>query len=678
MSSKSLTQILDDHDHRHHHDDGECTPCGHRHPVFNVGLAMLGGVLVVNSWLAEWLFFKDDPVVGTICAILGALVLSYPIFRTAVTDIAEGNFQMNELVALAILAAFVMGSYQEAGIVAFFMLITIVIEEKTAIGAKEAIAGLVSMTPSSGFRINKDGSESEVPVSELEVGQLIRVRPGQNFPVDGVIVRGASTVNQASITGESLPVEKAIDDEVYAGTENLNGAVDVRVTRLGEDTTLGQVRDLILAAEKTRLPIMRLIDQYMIYYTPTVLTIAAIVWFFTADLMRVVLILVMACPCALVLANPSAVVAAIAAAARLGMLIKNVVQIETAATINAVVFDKTGTLTEGNLSVARLQPSEGVELADLLSAAVCAESRSNHPAAVALRKLAADANITWDEPEEVEEVAGRGVIAKSASGCIRVGRGSWLKENGIEPAETGDDTVGMSIVQVARGEQVLGWVGLRDSARAEAKEAIEQLRGLGVKLCSMVTGDNASVAQLVSERVGIDDISSECLPQDKVAYVEALKARGATVAVVGDGVNDAPALASGDISIAMGAIGSDIALNSASIALMNNDLRRVPALIDLSRRTRIVIQQNLAVGCVVIMGGLMLFIFGDSSLNHFAEGIGMRPSVLKVIIAAALHNIGTLAVLFNSARLFRFGERMSDSAAESAAEAALTPADVSV
>jgi Cd2+/Zn2+-exporting ATPase len=675
MPSKSLSQILDDHEH--HHEHGDCSPCGHRHPVFNVGLAMLGGVLVVNSWLAQWFFFKDDPIVGTICAILGALVLSYPIFRTAVTDIAEGNFQMNELVALAILAAFVMGSYQEAGIVAFFMLIAIVIEEKTAIGAKEAIAGLVSMTPSVGSRINEDGSETDVAVAELEVGQLIRVRPGQNFPVDGVIEKGASTVNQASITGESLPVEKAIQDEVYAGTENLTGAVDVRITRLGEDTTLGQVRDLILAAEKTRLPIMRLIDQYMIYYTPTVLTIAAIVWFFTADLMRVVLILVMACPCALVLANPSAVVAAIAAAARLGMLIKDVVQIETAAAINALVFDKTGTLTEGNLSVARLQPSDGVELAELLAAAVCAESRSNHPAAVALRKLAGDASIKWDDPDEVEEVAGKGVIAKSANGTIRVGRGTWLEECGITPADIGDDTVGMSIVQVAQGETVLGWVGLRDSARPEAKEALEKLRELGVKLCSMVTGDNSSVARLIGDRIGIDDVSAECLPQDKVAYVEELKKRGANVAVVGDGVNDAPALAAGDISIAMGAIGSDVALNSASIALMNNDLRRVPALIDLSRRTRAVIQQNLALGCVVIMGGLMLFIFGDSSLNALAEGVGMRPSVLKVIIAALLHNVGTLAVLFNSARLFRFGERMSDKAAESASQPELHPAEVS-
>ena len=665
MSSKSLTQILDDHDH-HHHEHGDCSPCGHRHPVFNVTLAMLGGVLVVNSWLAEFFFFKNDPIVGTICAILGALVLSYPIFRTAITDIKEGNFQMNELVALAILAAFVMGSYQEAGIVAFFMLITIVIEEKTAIGAKKAIDDIVRMTPTVGSRINDDGSETEVAVAELEVGQLIRVRPGENFPVDGVIIKGASTVNQASVTGESLPVEKATEDEVYAGTENLTGAVDVRVTRLGEDTTLGQVRDLILAAENTRLPIMRLIDQYMIYYTPTVLTIAAIVWFFTTDLMRVVLILVMACPCALVLANPSAVVAAIAAAARLGMYIKDVVQIETAAAVNALVFDKTGTLTEGNLSVARLQPSEGVELAELLAAAVCAESRSNHPAAVALRKLSVDANISWEEPEEVEEVAGKGVIAKSANGEIRVGRGTWLEESGIAPAEIGDDTVGMSIVQVAQGGKVLGWVGLRDSARPEAKEALEKLRGLGVKLCSMVTGDNSSVAEQVGGRIGIDDISADCLPQDKVAYVEALKERGANVAVVGDGVNDAPALAAGDISIAMGAIGSDVALNSASIALMNNDLRRVPALIDLSRRTRAVIQQNLALGCVVIMGGLMLFIFGDSTLNSLAEGIGMRPSVLKVIIAAALHNVGTLAVLFNSARLFRFGEEMSGAIAESA------------
>jgi Cd2+/Zn2+-exporting ATPase len=642
-------------------DDSCCGHDDHHHAEFDLGWAVFGGILILNSFLARYIY-AHEPIAETVSAILGALILIYPILRTAVKDVLQGKVYMNELVALAVLAAFVMEKYQEAGIIAFFMLIAITIEEKTAIGAKDAIEDIIKLTPKTARRVSDD-TETEISASDLKIGDIIRVRPGENFPADGVVVSGSSAVNQASITGESLPADKEVDSKIFAGTTNLTSMVDVRVTSIGSDSTLGKVRSLIEEAERTRLPIMRMVDQYVVYYTPTILMIAALVWFFTHDLMRVVLVLVISCPCALVIATPSAVVAAIAAAARLGMLIKNVAHIEMASQINAVVFDKTGTLTEGNLEVARLNPGEGIELSDLLEVAVSAESQSNHPAADAMRRLAEDAKVKWQTPDEFTEVAGKGVVAKFGDSTYRVGREIWFAEQGLDVKPFGDsfrsdEFVGMSVIYVARDEQVLGWIGLRDAIRQEARETIEQLHALGVNTCCMVTGDNESVANVVAKKIGITEISADCLPGEKVDYVNDLKRRGMAVAVVGDGVNDAPALAAGSIGIAMGAIGSDVAVNSASIALMNNDLRRIPFLIELSRKTRAVMNLNLAFGAILIAGGLMFFIFGDDSINQLAANGPFEASVVKAFLAAIVHIVGTLLIVFNSARLIRFGESL--------------------
>jgi Cd2+/Zn2+-exporting ATPase len=357
----------------------------------------------------------------------------------------------------------------------------------------------------------------------------------------------------------------------------------------------------------------------------------------------------MSCPCALVIATPSAVIAAIAAAARLGILIKDVSHIELAAKIRAVVFDKTGTLTEGVLEVARLCPAEGVELAELLQVATGTESHSNHPAAQAMRRLAAEAAVKWEDPTDYKEIAGKGVTARIAGSVCRVGRESWLQESGLDTRGLAHsteerETAGMSIVFVARDQRVLGWVGLRDAVRPAAADAVKDLRTIGVRQCCMVTGDNESVARLVADKLGITTVRAGCLPQEKVAFVEELKAEGGLVAVVGDGVNDAPALAAGDIGIAMGAIGSDVAVQSASVALMNNDLRRVPLLIGLARRARAVMNENLLVGMSFIFGGLYLSTIG----------------VVTPVIAAILHSAGTLLIVFNSARLVRVGETLTN------------------
>ena len=614
-----------------------------------VAFAVLGGMLTANSFILSY-FLPEQKFAATFSALFGAFVLAMPIIYTAVKDLFSGKVYMNELVALAILAALAGGNYQtagghfqNAGVIAFFLLITIIIESRTASGAQRSIEELVKLTPTQ-VHLLKDGSEVEADVMSLNLGDVIRVRPGENFPVDAVVLSGETIVNQASITGESMPVEKVSGDDVYAGTMNLTGLVELKVTRLGEDTTLGKVKSMIMQAENSRTPIVRIIDRYAGYYTPTILMLAGITWSFTYDISKVITLLVIACPGAIMLASPTAIVAAVAAAARLGIFIKDVSHLELAARIRSFVFDKTGTLTDGLLSVVKLVPFGEVSQAEMLKLAASAEANSNHPTAVALVKLAEEAQLELTQVAEFKETHGKGVNAVIDGVPVAVGRSAWLESQELTLPEdfNAADTEGLSVVFVARNKEIIGWIGLSDKIRKEAAQALKDLRELGIRQVAMVTGDRESVAEKVANVLDIDEFRSECLPEAKVEYVENAK-KSYPTAVVGDGVNDAPALAEGDLGIAMGAIGSDIAINSASIALMTNDLRRIPMLIDLSQKSRMVIYQNLCIGILFVFGGMVLLVFDK-----------MTP-----VGAAILYTLSTLVVIFNSARLVRTGEELT-------------------
>ena len=642
-----VTSLLSREENAHDHEHDECG-CGHDHEHAPVRLiqTVIGVIFVLNAFVVDWLFDQGHTVASA-SAMIGAIVLGYPIVWTSVKDIWRGFLSINELVGIAVLAAFASGDYKTAGVVAFFMLMGEIIETRTAEGARQSIESLIKLTPTKARRITPKGEE-EIAASELAIGDVIRIRPGDNVAADGVIVTGQGSFNQANITGESLPVDKKPGDEVFAGTQNLTGVLEVRVSRAGQDTTLGRVRELILAAEKTKLPIMRIIDQYMGFYTPLVLVIGALVWTFSPnhDLNRVISVLVVSCPCAFILATPTAMVAALSAAARLGILIKNVSDIELAAKINAFVFDKTGTLTTGKLAVSRLAPLDDTKPAELLRAAASAEKYSNHPTAKALAQLAEEAGVTLSEPKNFAETAGRGIKADVDGKTMIVGRAQWLKDNGVADdflkAVDLNETEGFSLLFVARGGRCIGWIGLQDQTRSEAKESLAELKEAGVRRIAMISGDRQPVAARVAREIGCEEVVGECLPQNKVEFVRATKLKGYRVAVVGDGVNDAPALAAGDIGIAMGAAGSEVAIHSATIALMNNDLRRLPFLVKLSRSTRAVINQNFLFGVVFIIVGLSAASFG----------------YLNPIVAAILHNVGSLIVIFNSARLVRKGEEL--------------------
>jgi len=633
------------HEHLHFKED---LTAEHTHgKQIRISIALLGtlagGVLLINSIVSP-IFFGEERFNSEILAMMGAILLGAPIVWYAILALLKGESHMDELAALAIVAAFATQNYVSAGLIGFFMLLSQLVETRTALGARASIESLIRLTPKQANLIQADGSEKEVKVSDLKTGDMVRVRPGDNIPVDGQVTTGLSSVNEATITGESLPVDKVPGMGVFAGTSNLTGAVDIKVTKAGKDTTLGKVQSLIIQAEQTKIPMMRVIDRYVKWYVPTILMIAAIVLFFTRNINQAITILVISCPCALILAAPTAMVAAISAAARLGVLIKNVADLEVAGKLTSMVFDKTGTVTTGRLYVTKLTPAENIEPEQLLTIAASAEKMSKHPAARALQEVAKEANLNLKDSENFKETPGKGVTAKLDASMVMVGRESFLEENNVDmsniSAPAMHEEQGFSTLYVAKDKKCIGWIGMQDKTRPEARHAVKELFDLGLKKITMLTGDKTEVANRVAAELGCSDYKAHCLPQDKLAIVEQLKKQGHSVAVIGDGINDAPALAAGDLGIAMGAAGSDVAINSASIALMSNDLERVPFLIRLSRNTRSVINQNLALGIFFIIIGISL------------------SSFILPTIAAVMHFLISIIIVFNSARLIRHGEEL--------------------
>ena len=625
---------------------------------------LLGGVLVLITLISD-AFDLHSSKIANVPALIGSIILAVPLFINAFGEIRRKHISSNSLASLAILAALVSEMYVVAGTLAFILLVADQFVRRTAWGAQRAIEQLIGLTPDTA-RIVEDGAEREVMLQAVKVGQTVRVRPGENLPVDGVVVEGRSTINQASLTGEAVPVEVSAGDHVYAGTSNLTGGIDLRVTEVGAETTIGKVTQLIREAEDSKTPRQLIIEQVSRFFVPVVIAIAFITWWAmtqsdnpdtrAAAVSTFVQILVVTCPTALILASPTAMVAAFASAARLGILIKKTTYLEAAASIDTVVMDKTGTMTTGRFEVSRLAPAEGVEGADLLRAAANGDQHSNHPLAQAILKTARSAKIEVDGSKEYEEVHGRGMRAKTSMGEICVGRHTWLVELNpaikpqIEAVEAKIE--GMSGVHVMQDGRYLGAVGLADTVRKNTKGVIDRLRELGVRRIAMFTGDRVSVAKRVGVQVGVDAIEAECLPEEKHEQIKRLTRSGAKTLMVGDGINDGPSLAAADLGVAMGLSGSDIAANSAGVALMNDDLSRVPFLIELSRKARAIVTQNIAIAIVMALIGL-----GLAATQTLDESFGP--------FLAGLYQFATgVIVIANSFRLFRFGEHVLEAEAE--------------
>lgn len=637
---------------------GKMTCCAH-HEIAKIDklipLYLVGGTLVLVSLFSKWAGAGQSGVTD-LPALIGAIMLSIPLFWAALKEIRSATPSSSTLVAVGILAAMATGEYRTAGLLAFVLLIADQILRRTAFGAQRAIEQLVQLTPETA-RLVEEGADREVPLAEVKVGQVVRVRPGENLPVDGRVASGRSTINQASLTGEAMPVEVQTGDAVYAGTTNLTGQIDVAVTQVGGETTIGKVTTLIREAEETRTPRQLLIEQVSRFFVPVALSVAAVVWFINSQspeaaaradaAKRAITVLIVACPAALLLASPTAMVAAFASAARLGVLIKQTHYLEAAANVDAVVMDKTGTITTGKFEVARLVPAAGVDGAELLKAAANAEQHSNHPLAQSILRTAQAARIQVDGSADYEEIHGRGVRARTSMGELCVGRAKWLVE--LNPAVREEvegveaKIEGMSGVHVMRDGKYLGVVGLEDKVRANTKTVIGRLRDLGVRFIAIFTGDRLSVAKRVGVAVGVDAVEAECHPEEKHQQIKQLVSQGYRVMMIGDGINDGPSLAAADVGVAMGLSGSDIATNSAGVALMTDDLSRVPFLIELARKTRQIIGMNIAASILIVLIGLVL-----ASTGWLAVGF-----------AALYHFAGEIFVLANSFRLFRFGENFA-------------------
>jgi heavy metal translocating P-type ATPase len=637
------------------------TCCGHNEMESErqIVLYLIGFVLLVVSRVTLWAGW--EPSVSAIPALVAAVVLGIPLFKASFDELRRWRASSATLAAIAILAAIANGSYETAGWLAFILLFFDQFVRRTASGAQRAIEDLIGLTPDTA-RIVEDGQEREVHQNDVKVGQTVRVRPGENLPVDGRVISGRSTINQASLTGEAVPVEVGPGDPVYAGTSNLTGQIDVAVTQVGGETTIGKVTKLIREAESTRSPRQLLIQQVAGFFVPIALSVAAVVWFIKMQnpdtrseaTATAISVLIVTCPAALLIASPSAMVAAFAAAARLGILIKQTSYLEDSAHIDAVVLDKTGTITTGRFEVARLTPASGVEGAELLKAAANGEQHSNHPLAQSILSTARAARVEPDGSSNFEEIHGRGVRARTSMGELCVGRASWLIElnAAIKPEVAAVEAriEGMTGVHVMRDGRYLGAVGLEDKVRTNARTVVARLRELGVKHVAIFTGDRLSVAKRAGQAVGVDAIEAECLPEEKHELIRGLVSGGYRVMMVGDGINDGPSLAQADVGVAMGLGGSDIAANSAGVALMNDDLTRIPFLIELARRTRAIIAQNIAASIVIVLIGLVLAATG----------------MLAVPIAALYHFAGEVFVLGNSFRLFRFGEGFAEAEQQAA------------
>jgi len=664
-SIRPETPLHERHDKRDHAQGDDALCCSHHDIELDerkLLLYLIGGTLVLTTVLAKWFGWADESV-AMLPALLGAVVLGWPLFVAAARETWSGRPTSSSLAALAIIAALAVGRYETAGFLAFILLVADQVVRRTASGAKRAIEQLVRLTPDEA-RVVDDGAERTVHLGELAIGDIVRVRPGENLPVDGVVVTGRSTIDQASLTGESVPVEVQAGENVYAGTSNLTGQIDLRVTAVGEDTTIGRVTQLVHEAESSRTPRQLLIEQVAAYFVPVAISVAGLVWYFMSQspdpivrdkaTLTAITVLVVVCPSALLLASPTAMVSAFAAAARLGIMIKQTSYLEAASNVDTVVLDKTGTLTTGVFAVSRLVPAEDVDGVDLLQAAADGEQHSNHPLAKSIMQTARSARITPAQSERFEEIHGRGVRAATDRDEVLVGRANWLVE--LHPdirdavAHVEQRLEGMTGVHVMRGERYLGAVGLEDRLRPNAMGVVDRLRELGVRRIGIFTGDRRAVALRVGSAVGVDFTEAECLPEEKYERLEALIGQNRRVLMVGDGINDGPSLAKADVGVAMGLSGSDIAANSAGVALMNDDLSRVPFLVELARKTRGVVAQNIAAAILIALIGLILAATGS----------------LSIFWAAAYHFVGDVFVIGNSFRLIRFGEEFAGADSQAA------------
>lgn len=596
------------------------------------------GLLIVIGYLWNWTQ-GTDTLVGLSFIAASLAINGIPIVWGALNGLLQRRVNVDELVALAIVASILQGELLAAAVVSFVMVLGSLIEEATAGSARKAIQALVNIAPQMATLL-VDGQPRTVSMGEVQVGNILLIKPGERIPVDATIVRGTTAVDESSITGEPIPQQRSVGDLIFAGTLNQNGVIEIETTQVGEDTTLGKVIKLISSAEAHKPRSVRLIDRYARWFTPLILLCAGVVWSLTGDVSRAITVLIVGCPCALILAAPTAVVAAIGRAAKSGILIKGGQFLEDAGRANVVLFDKTGTLTQGEPRVSSLVSVEGVDESDVLSCAASVERDSTHPLARAVLKAAHYARVVLARAEEMVAEIGLGVKACVDGrvievGSVYVGGGTGnlplvLREHVERVKEKGETPL-----LVYEDRAPIGVIAVSDTIRPASRETVRHLKSLGIETIGVVSGDHERSVALLADAMGLTDAWSEQKPQDKLQVIREFQESGKVTIFVGDGINDAPALATANVGIAMGAAGTEVALETADVALMNDEIAKIPFLISLGRRTLTTIKCNIVLG----------LLFNVVAIT--AGGWGL----LSPIMAAVVHNIGSVIVVLSSAHL---------------------------
>ncbi|MBA2691125.1 MAG: cation-translocating P-type ATPase [Rubrobacter sp.] len=575
---------------------------------------------------------------GTILFVFSAVVGSVYIWWSAIQGIRERDFTADIPVSIATFAAIAIGQYSAAAIVAVLLLVGGMLEEFVAARAGRAVGDLASLLPDRAT-VRRDGRDIFVRLEDVEVGDILLVRSGERVAVDGEVVKGEASVSQAAVTGESMPVEKEAGDTVYAGTLNEVGALEILAKEVGEETTLGRIRRMVEEAKEKKAPIERVLDKYAKFYTPIALILGAALWWWTGDPLRAITMLIVFCPCVMVLATPTALVASIGNAALRGSLVKKGSTVEAMAKIDTIAFDKTGTLTFGEPEVVEVAALDGIPEGELLRLAGTAEKFSEHPVGRAIFRAAEEKGSVSD-PDDFHTLPGMGVRATHGGREVLVGRSDLLSEHGIESNGAAYELAslsGRSVVSLAVDGKLAGLFVLEDKLRPEAKETIEELNALGLRTV-LVSGDERRTAERVAERLGIEEVHAEVLPEQKVEVVERLQKEGRRVAFVGDGINDGLALAAADVGVAMGLSGTDFAVETAEVALLSDELDRLPHLASLSKKAMAAIKQNLVF-----------------SLGVLGVAVGLTiPGILTPVTGALLHELSSIPVIANSARLIRW------------------------
>lgn len=604
--------------------------------LFGLKMTIISGVFLLIS-VIFMIFGIDIPIY--LNPAWGTVIISgIPMLLLAMTRLIREKWISSALlIAIAMVASLLIGEVFAAGEVAWIMALGALLEDWTVERAKKGLRNLINLTPQTGRRIT-NGIEEVIPVDEIEIGDTLRILPGESVPVDGEIITGTSSLDQSIMTGESLPIDKEVGDEVFCGTINLYGAIDIKATSLGENSSLQKLIDLVKAADEKQAPTQRIADKWATWLVPVALAIAIVAWLVTGNIERGVTVLVVFCPCALILATPTAIMAAIGQATKYGVLIKSGEALETLGGLNTLVFDKTGTLTYGNLEVSDvISLKDDLPSEDLLKIVASCEKLSEHPLAKAIVKNAKEAQIDIEEPQNFKMYPGKGVTCTNSYGKIYAGNSKFLSEYNIDVDCQLDKLKheGKASIIVALNDEVIGFIGLSDVIREDSKDMIEKLHELGTEII-LLTGDNSETANYFAEKVGIGKVFGNLLPEEKLSWIEKLKNEGKKVCMIGDGVNDAPALKTADVSVAMGSVGSDVAIEAADIALLGDDIGKIPYLKKLSNSTLFTIKANIAMSMAINAVAIVCSVLG----------------LLNPVTGAIVHNAGSCLVVLNAALLY--------------------------